>query len=436
MVLLLGCSRAGPPATVVAAASDAAPATELFARGATATHFVHFTPEPRVALEAAKARCAGLSAALEEHSFDDPPPTDRAVWGVKAVDWESGMDTIPNSFFIGLSDAQRAAELKSKTMFEVGYSAPRAKMRRMLHDADALTACLAKETGGLIWDEDTRQMFALDAWQKARLDAWVGDVPIVHLHITVHAYNNGELARSVTLGMAKLGLPDLVVQAHPTNDAELVSWMIAFVAQALVERGSLAADGTLDLELAALAAPIAREMAAAAPGRGGAGKARLRLVEAKPDEGDAENRLLEIRGSADGLEAQSAALAALFGRDEEVFGAAADDTELNAASARARKALVALRPTFARGIPPMTLLHVKAPFTTDRGGVEWMWVEVTSWNGKRLSGVLVSEPLDVKALKQGARVKVKIDEVFDYVYWHDGKKDGNETTEILKRRQR
>ena len=43
------------------------------------------------------------------------------------------------------------------------------------------------------------------------------------------------------------------------------------------------------------------------------------------------------------------------------------------------EALAALAPHFAQGVPAMERLLVKAPFKTDGGGAEWMWVEVTAW---------------------------------------------------------
>ena len=121
----------------------------------------------------------------------------------------------------------------------------------------------------------------------------------------------------------------------------------------------------------------------------------------------------------------------------KVFGAHADDEELNAARARALRALRKLKPRFTQRQPALEHLIVKAPFTTRTNGVEWMWVEVVHWEGKKLSGILQNDPYEVDDLKAGARVEVDEDSLFDYLYRRaDGTDEGGETTKILMARER
>ncbi|MFW5739820.1 MAG: DUF2314 domain-containing protein [Myxococcota bacterium] len=75
---------------------------------------------------------------------------------------------------------------------------------------------------------------------------------------------------------------------------------------------------------------------------------------------------------------------------------------------------------------------VKAPFKTASGGNEWMWVEVISWQGSTIRGVLQNVPYDMPGLKQGARVEVEESAIFDYIYTSsDGGQVGNETDALL-----
>src|SRR5262249_46214802 len=134
---------------------------------------------------------------------------------------------------------------------------------------------------------------------------------------------------------------------------------------------------------------------------------------------------------------QNELLAHFFGSEEKVMGAHADDEELNAARARAQRALAKLKPRMTPRPPDLDHLLVKAPFTTRTNGVEWMWVEIVRWEGKKLSGILQNDPYEVDGLKAGSRVEVEEDSLFDYMYRRaDGTSEGGETTKILMAREK
>jgi uncharacterized protein YegJ (DUF2314 family) len=64
-----------------------------------------------------------------------------------------------------------------------------------------------------------------------------------------------------------------------------------------------------------------------------------------------------------------------------------------------------------------------------------MWVEVVSWRGKKLHGLLDSDPQDVADLQSGAPVDVDEDAIFDFIVKHrDGSMEGGETNRILEAR--
>jgi uncharacterized protein YegJ (DUF2314 family) len=114
--------------------------------------------------------------------------------------------------------------------------------------------------------------------------------------------------------------------------------------------------------------------------------------------------------------------------------AATDDATLNAARDRARVALAKLAPHFGNGVPDLERLLVKGPFTTNSGQIEWMWVEVSRWDGDTLSGVLVNEPFQPSSVTAGDHVSVKLGDTFDYTWQkRDGTVEGGETDAILER---
>jgi len=66
-----------------------------------------------------------------------------------------------------------------------------------------------------------------------------------------------------------------------------------------------------------------------------------------------------------------------------------------------------------------------------------MWVEVSSWKGGDIKGLLDNDPDEIPDLHAGATVEIGEQDVFDYIrYKPDGSEEGNETgKEIEKSRE-
>jgi uncharacterized protein YegJ (DUF2314 family) len=202
--------------------------------------------------------------------------------------------------------------------------------------------------------------------------------------------------------------------------------------QAIAERPSLEQAGGIDLAFDAIKSQAARA------GIDFREKARrqvhLSLAVGQREEGDAENRLMEIvfPGPPDGLqERQNAAIVSMFGAHDELTRVK-HDPELIAASESARARLMKLKRRWSKKPPELERLMVKGPFRTASGGTEWMWVELTNWDGTTIHGLLQSDPYEVPELHAGARVAVEEASVFDYIlYKADGGMEGNETAKLL-----
>jgi uncharacterized protein YegJ (DUF2314 family) len=96
--------------------------------------------------------------------------------------------------------------------------------------------------------------------------------------------------------------------------------------------------------------------------------------------------------------------------------------------------LPALHKAFDAGLQPGEYIQVKAPFTIPDRGHEWMWVEITRWRGKTITGTLRNEPVEIRNLDAGQVVQVREDDVFDYIYSYPNKhSEGNNTGKILER---
>src|SRR6185436_6357655 len=105
---------------------------------------------------------------------------------------------------------------------------------------------------------------------------------------------NGELQRAVTLGMAKFGLPDVVVESFTASLSNSMASLVDLVCQTLLERGRLESPGRLTLDVDGLADTDLKKTLIQSMRPNAQRKAEIRVAVGKRAEGDPENRLIEI----------------------------------------------------------------------------------------------------------------------------------------------
>jgi uncharacterized protein YegJ (DUF2314 family) len=363
-----------------------------------------------------------------------------AVKAVKLADYEPPQYDTLQYCAHGLNEDQKKALPASQSVFVVEFASDAVGALATLKSAQGLIQDIAVQTGGLIWDEETREVFTPAEWQKRRLDGWKDALPKVPDHIVVHFYANGEFCRLVTLGMAKFGLPDVAIEDITRGSSRSAGTLINLACQTMAEQGKLNKAGELFVDVDGVKNAELKAILKADSFEGAMGKATLSVSSALLQAGDAQNRLLEITfpstAAGGGLQQrQEAVLSSLFGSKDAIVNVNHDD-ELLTASARAKTKIKELFVKWTAGLGPNEQLLVKAPFKTPAGGNEWMWVEVTKWDAQgHIEGILENQPFDVPDLKSGAKVKVEQDSLFDYIhYLPDGKVEGNETGEIMRKR--
>ncbi len=312
---------------------------------------------------------------------------------------------------------------------------PTAARERLDHDANAIALAGARRARGWIHDGATFETFSVEAFEAARRDV---DALDVVERVMVHSGRGEELLFLETVGMSRYGLPDLFLDGVTQLDVERAVLMLSAAAQALVELGEVTQAGELGVELATLTPPRWKDTVASARAAGGASGITWRVTWSKGDNAEATSpTLLELAPLRDDPAALRYALDSTLGAGDEEMVMVDRDPELVAASARARAALAKLAPMFAEGVPTGTTLMVKAPFATDDGGVEYMWVEATGWKADKIAGVLANEPFDIASLHSGDRVEVTLADVYDYTLERpDGTTEGGETSEIIERKHR
>jgi uncharacterized protein YegJ (DUF2314 family) len=236
--------------------------------------------------------------------------------------------------------------------------------------------------------------------------------------------------------MSKFGLPDIVVNDFAWSYQRTIGHTINMLGQALGEGAVVSERGRFDLDIRKIRNAAVREPQLTTLGKNATGVAHLVLRVGKNEEGDPDNRLIEIGfdeySGADIHAKQEAMLSSFFGSEDSTRYVDHSE-ELLAASDAARTHLPELRARFNKGLAPGDYILLKAPFKTDGGGKEWMWVEVSKWNGVSIEGILNNDPDKVSGLRAGQEVSIQESEVFDYIVRHtDGTSEGNTTGKIIE----
>ncbi len=390
---------------------------------------LYFAPAPKTDPEP-------VLAALLKDEF--PALNKGATVNHKWTDLEKYSPPTPENFRYttrGLRIEQGAAIAKSTRVLVIGFEASPANLLSVNREACALVSRLAEATEGLPWDEECRLLYSREAWKKARVDSWQGDIPDVRDHVNMHAYRNPELVRIITLGMRKFGQPDVVLSDVPSSKTRPAGNLINAFAQRLLE-GQKPKGGRFELVLADIRHDAMRKNALENPLPGATGRIHIKPSVTAAEEGDPANRLWSLTfpdaSGSSPMERQATALASLYGAEDKVTNRPAGDVALKAASEKARKAFFVAEPAFRKGVEPNERVLVKKAFKI-AGQTEYMWVEIVRWNATSIEGVLVNDARFDETLRVGRRVTVELGEVYDYIHYKpDGSVEGNETGKVLE----
>lgn len=110
-----------------------------------------------------------------------------------------------------------------------------------------------------------------------------------------------------------------------------------------------------------------------------------------------------------------------------------DGDTIDAAIAEARRRWPEFVAAFQARAPEDTRFIVKAPFTSEDGDTEHMWLEVFGLEPEYVHGHLLNEPFHNKKLKAGSQVEVAVNDVSDWIC-PDAEDNpmGNFTTQIVR----
>jgi hypothetical protein len=267
-------------------------------------------------------------------------------------------------------------------------------------------------------------------------DPWAGG-PRGNGMIDVAPLNTGGVLVSLTTtGLANRGIPELVLRDIPATAQHLGQEFLLSAGQAVADGAVVEKDSTIAVkppEGEAVRVYLSREVPAASPPPPPQVDADP-TVTVEPPTPDLGTIAIVFPGDGAGIHERQLDVL----RRWDTSGA--DDVtrfswtpEIEAAIADARKSIRTLAPRWATTAPAGETLSIDAPF---EAGGDWVYlqVDVIAINGDRITGVVAAPPpANVSGgIKQGSRVNVSIDQIFDY-YWTkpDGTVEGGKVGELL-----
>lgn len=394
---------------------------------------VHDEASLPFALVPLKAPVPGAEVKKAFTAFTKQPGCAVELRAVKRADYPGLADESLQYTANQLDAASLAALEKAGDVVSVEPRWPAKDAKRLREVYDVMLS-LAKKYDAVVFDRNAASAYTADAYRARKVDAgWAGAVPIGPKHFMVHLVlqDDGTVMLD-TGGLERFGLNDLTLLGVGRSSISPAGSLVNAVAQRLIEGARPDLKGRLLVKLDDLKEPGLKKSLAAScyPNA----KRALVVAFGPPDvAAGARPEAIELSfpelKCANRGECLGAALTTLFGSHDQA-SVVQHDEAVNAARARALKDLAKYEAKLKKGLPHDEVLLVKAGFPFE-GGTEWMWVEVLRWNGAVLEGRLESDPERV-ALRAGASVRVKLEDVMDYEYkLKDGTFLGNETGRVL-----
>ncbi|NUO54335.1 MAG: DUF2314 domain-containing protein [Polyangiaceae bacterium] len=432
--------RADPPAVSASAASSSAVAGSDGELGALRADQRGMAVQIRTPTAPSKADGASLEKEIKTALPDVPLGGAGAPSGRLELHAAGELPEIPAMYYERLDPLLQSA-VRTRSGIFFGAALDQDKGLKRLRAFEAVVLQMVKKHGGAIWDESMHAVLTPEAWEGLRVASWEGDLCDAATHMRIRQYAaSPDRFRAITYGLSVMGLPELVIDDVPPPHSDQAALLIEAAAQTMVEGAELTATGQLDIDLAAIKHTASKKglfEESTKPGR-----LVIKLKPAKKEADDPEGRVYAFDfsafpGATPG-EQLGSALTTLFGpvSDEPVMRSD-DDKELTEAAKRVQAKVPELAARAKKGIPPGEVLLIKAPFDTDDDSVEWMWVDVTSWDKGTARGHLANRPTKIKGLMAGAKVEVPQAKIADYLWKKsDGTSEGGESIEILKDRKR
>jgi hypothetical protein len=328
---------------------------------------------------------------------------------IPATDWNAGQVDVDASA-VNLSAPERASIPKRRLVVVVNVAGATSPDAVALRTAYAAAVVIARRVGGLVHDTLLGRIETAGAFASHAVTASLGDSTFRRDRVELLYEPKGEgVVRVLTAGLSRWGAPDVEAARVPISAADRAGQIVLAIARAF-------ADGSVSGPVIISPGDIAGandEDARADAGLPPMAPIAVELVSVHAEAGDPNDWLVRIEPPAgDGPMGYLDLAERFFG---PLFTALAPPA-----------GVMQKRRTEAQGKLPAALerwssphagdakLLVQLPFTIPGdAGIESMWIEVTGYDARTVTGKLVDEPLGATNVTQGSNVTRPREDVED-----------------------
>jgi hypothetical protein len=336
-----------------------------------------------------EAACAAVRATLQDEHATTLSVVPGSSWSLDGVNLDASAPT--------LSAKERASIPRRAHVVVVHVATAPSTKQLAVRSALAAAAAIAAKVNGLVFDQlldriETAKTFATHA-VNAPLDASAFRKDRVQMLFEPKAQ---DVVRILTAGLARWGAPDVEAEAVPLAAADRVADVVIGVAEAIANG---ATEGPVRLSRDDLARARG-EAYAADPSLPDAGAMPVELLSVHPEGGDPNDFMARI------LPPTGTGPLAFLDLAERFFGsdlaAAPSENSLRASHEKALRDLPGALAHWASSRDAGAALLVRLPFPiAGDGGTESMWIDVTAYDAKSVTGKLADEPLGATDFTRG-----------------------------------
>ena len=385
------------------------PATPLKRPASSMAEYGVLTDRPEADLEALIDRAA-LSAAIPPRLCGDDAACDavratlrdeRATvlkvvasgdWSLEHLDVETAARN--------LSTKERAGVKSRARIVVVRVNAATSSKQLALRAAIAATAALAEKVDGLVWDQLLNRVQRSRDFAAQAVTTPLGTPVFRRDRIeTLYEPKQEGIVRVLTSGLARWGVADIEAATVPTAATERVAEIVLGVAEA-VANGATSDPITLTRD------DLARARGKDYPADAGLPPpvaVDVDVVSVHPESGDPNDFIARVEPAAgDGPLAYLDLAERFFG---PVLAASPGSEVLSARKGKAQRDLGSAlgRWTAAKASGPRMLVQLPFPIPGE-GGIESMWIDVTRFDARTITGKVLDEPLGATDVHRGDEV--------------------------------
>jgi hypothetical protein len=316
-----------------------------------------------------------------------------SVWNAERIDIDASAR--------GLSAADRASVARLPRVIAVRVSGPVDSKQLPLRASLAATAAIARAVNGLVWDQLLERLEKAPDFAKHAVTTPL-DAPCFRrdrVELLYEPKTEG-IVRVLTSGLSRWGAPDIEAAAVPTSAAPQVAEVVLAIGRAIANG---AQAGPLSVTRDDLAAARGKPYPPT-PGLPAATAAvSIEVVGVHPENGDPNDfmaRVVPLAG--EGPIGYVDLAERFFG---PLLAAAPGEDVLEARRSAAQEKLTASLAKWDATKASGSKLVVMVPFAIPGdAGTESMWLEVTRYDARTVTGTVLDDPLGATDVTRGSSV--------------------------------